>query len=408
MEAQLSARNATVAVDRLPCLDAIRASALLLGIALHASLSFVPGLGVELWPIRDVQQSVALTVASYLIHIFRMSVFFFVAGLLARSLLESRGLSAFCKNRLARILLPLVVAWPICFALLGAVVLWALARANGGQLPSPLPTSTLDAGLNFLHLWFLYLLLWLYAIGVALRMSCSAIDRGGAVVRALDATLRASVSSHLGPLVLALPVVMALYLTPNWVTGMGVPTPGYTLVPPIHPLFIYLYVFMLGWGFDRQRDLLGELAKRWPINFGFGLIAALAYLQLEASQASGNSAQTASNPLAHAAAYGIALLCWTFAFVGVGVRYFNGRNTTVRYLADASYWMYIIHLPVVMGLQTALMFAPMHWAIKYPIIVALGATILLLSYQFWVRSTWVGRWLNGKKHLPVAVRLETL
>ena len=76
---------------RLPALDAIRAAALLLGIALHASLSFVPGIGTELWPMSDIHKSTVMSVTMFVIHIFRMSVFFFVAGLLARALLERRG-----------------------------------------------------------------------------------------------------------------------------------------------------------------------------------------------------------------------------------------------------------------------------------------------------------------------------
>ena len=67
---------------RLTALDAIRAAALLLGIVLNASLSFVPGIGTELWQ---------MSVTMFVIHIFRMSVFFFLAGPLARALLERRG-----------------------------------------------------------------------------------------------------------------------------------------------------------------------------------------------------------------------------------------------------------------------------------------------------------------------------
>ena len=67
---------------RLPALDSIRAAALLLGICLHSALSFAPGIGADLWPMSDTQKSTALSVTVFVIQIFRMSVFFFVAGLL--------------------------------------------------------------------------------------------------------------------------------------------------------------------------------------------------------------------------------------------------------------------------------------------------------------------------------------
>lgn len=107
--------------------------------------------------------------------------------------------------------MPLILGWPICFVLIAGVVLWALAKANGGTLPSPLPAATTQAGLNFLHLWFLYLLLWLYAITIALRAVLGIIDRQGAIRGLIDWALGALVSSPLGPVLLAAPVAVALF-----------------------------------------------------------------------------------------------------------------------------------------------------------------------------------------------------
>ena len=382
---------------RLPALDAVRAAALLLGIVLHASLSFVPGIGAELWPMSDVKKSAVLSVTVFVIHVFRMSVFFFVAGLLARALLERRGFSTFWRDRARRIAVPLVLGWIACFLLIVAVVLWALARANGGKLPSPLPSVMTDAGLNFLHLWFLYLLLWLYAISIALRTVLRAADARGAIHRLMDRALSVLVSSHLGPVVFAAPVAAALFLIKDWNAGMGVPTPGYTLVPPANSLFIYCYVFMMGWAFDRQRHLLSNLSRRWPVNFGLGLLGALYCLHVSGTDTDFVLAEAASAKLLYAMAYATALMGWTFAFIGAGVRFFAKSSPAITYAADASYWMYIAHLPVVMALQTAFMLADLHWSIKYLLINFLCVGILLITYHFWVRFNWIGRMLNGKK-----------
>ncbi len=381
--------------SRLPALDAIRAAALLLGICLHASLSFVPGLGAELWPMSDIHKSRVLSVTVFVIHIFRMSVFFFVAGLLSQALLERQGLAAFCQNRLRRIALPLALSWPICFVLIAAAALWAIARANGGKLPSPLPAGMEESGLNFLHLWFLYLLLWLYAISIGLRAVLHAASPGGAIQRVIDQALSLMVSSYVGPVILAAPVAVALLSIMNWNAGMGVPTPGYTLVPPATPLFIYCYVFTVGWAFDRQRHLLGELSKRCSVNFGLGLAGALYCLNVAGTNTGFVIAGVTPETILYAMAYAVALIAWTFAFVGAGVRYFATPSPVTAYMAEASYWIYIAHLPVVMALQTALMLADVHWSIKYLLINVLSVGFLLITYHFWVRSTWVGRLLNG-------------
>ncbi len=161
----------------------------------------------------------------YVIHVFRMSVFFLIAGLLSRALFHRLGPRGFWRNRARRIALPLVLGWIVCFALLGAVVLWGLARAHGGTLP-PIPEETLDAGLNFLHLWFLYILLWLYAMAWGVHAVMCALDRRGRVMQALDRLLRALLASPLRSLALALPIAAALGLQPLWDWRGGVPTPG--------------------------------------------------------------------------------------------------------------------------------------------------------------------------------------
>ena len=67
-------------------LDAVRAFALLCGIVLHATLSFFLPI-----PAHDVSQSVTLSVVFFLIHAWRMTTFFIVAGLFARLVITRRG-----------------------------------------------------------------------------------------------------------------------------------------------------------------------------------------------------------------------------------------------------------------------------------------------------------------------------
>jgi glucan biosynthesis protein C len=57
--------------------------------------------------------------------------------------------------------------------------------------------------------------------------------------------------------------------------------------------------------------------------------------------------------------------------------------------------VYIVHLPVVAGLQVALAGTGLPWWIQIPLITAVTLIVTLLSYRELVRDTWVGRWLNG-------------
>ena len=70
----------------------------------------------------------------------------------------------------------------------------------------------------------------------------------------------------------------------------------------------------------------------------------------------------------------------------------------VRYISDSAYWLYIIHLPVVQIMQA--LFA--NWEIpslfKCMLITILTTMLILLSYKYLIRYTWVGAMLNGKRY----------
>ncbi|MEO8475284.1 MAG: hypothetical protein ABI477_23985 [Chryseolinea sp.] len=59
--------------------------------------------------------------------------------------------------------------------------------------------------------------------------------------------------------------------------------------------------------------------------------------------------------------------------------------------------MYLIHLPVVVFFQILVAPLDIHWIFKVLLIVIPSFVILLVSYRFLVRFTWVGKLLNGKK-----------
>ena len=94
----MSVPVATPSTERLHALDAVRGSALLLGIAFHATLSFLPG-PHGIWPVQDVHRSGALAVTFFSLHCFRMTTFFLIAGFFAHLTFHKRGARAFIRDR---------------------------------------------------------------------------------------------------------------------------------------------------------------------------------------------------------------------------------------------------------------------------------------------------------------------
>ena len=87
-------------------LDALRSFAMLLGIALHASLSFF----AFPWPVHDTQRSDLLPLFLVAVHGFRMPLFFLLSGYFTMLVYRRRGLKSLLDQRFTRIFLPLVIA----------------------------------------------------------------------------------------------------------------------------------------------------------------------------------------------------------------------------------------------------------------------------------------------------------
>ena len=202
--------------DRFHALDAARAFALLLGIVLHATMSFFLFI-----PAQDVSQSTTLGVAFYVIHMFRMSLFFFIAGFFAHLVFHRRGARAFVKDRAKRILVPMTAGWIVLAPPTIAAVIWGLTRSFPDGPPAGTDASAvLPQGFPLTHLWFLYYLSIFYVLALALRAAfVTLVDRSGALRARIDKLVGFGLASYLGPLVLAAPIFAVLYTTAEWPCG---------------------------------------------------------------------------------------------------------------------------------------------------------------------------------------------
>ena len=62
---------------------------------------------------RQLAQHARISVLLFASHIFRMTLFFFVAGFFARMMFQRKGARGFWLDRAKRILVPLVAGWVI-------------------------------------------------------------------------------------------------------------------------------------------------------------------------------------------------------------------------------------------------------------------------------------------------------
>lgn len=278
--------------------------------------------------------------------------------------------------------------------------MWGLYRTFGGTLPAPPANAPAAPPGTFpwTHLWFLYYLLVLYAIVLAVRAAFGAIDRNGSLKRAADASVRRLVHTGTAAVALALPVALALFLRREWIGWFGIPTPDHSVIPELASLVGYGSALSFGWMIHRQADLLAVWSRQWPLHFAGALGGTAVCLSLAGIAPAFVPVASGGVKLGLALAYSLSIWCWSLAVLGVATRFLSQANATIRYVADASYWIYLVHLPVVVALQVVVGRLPLHWAIKFPLILVVSLTVLFASYRYLVRSTFVGLLLNGRKY----------
>ena len=170
-------------------------------------------------------------------------------------------------------------------------------------------------------------------------------------------------------------------------------------------LAIYGGFFLLGWMMSRQRELISQFARLTPerwILAGFGICAILLLGQIERDP--GHPRYLAAH-VSYALSY--ALTMWSLVFLTIGIfrRLCARPNGLVRYVADSSYWMYLIHLPIVIWFQVAVAELPLHWSLKLGFISIATIAISSLTYDLFVRSTFIGLVLNGRRRSRVITSL---
>ena len=388
--------NETGPSGRLHGLDALRATALLLGVVLHASMSYFP---VTIWIVPDTDNSPVAGVIFFAIHLFRMTSFFLIAGLFAHMMLERRGTGGFIRDRASRIAGPLAAFWFPMLAAIIAGLIWMAAIRNGGTIPTggpPPPPLTLET-FPLTHLWFLWVLLILYVAMLILRAPFAMADRDGGWGRVVD-RITGGLIGPWTPALMAAPLAVAFWLAPNWTPYFGIPTPDTGLVPNPVALTAFGTAFGLGFLLDRRRDLLVRIERLWPVFTVVALGVGTGALILAGGPVPELTPVTDPElkaPLA--AVMALAVFASTLAVLSLSLRFASGYSAVRRYLADASYWVYIVHLPLVMVGQILVVNETWPWFVKFGVVIGGTMAISLLTYELLVRHSFVGGWLNGRR-----------
>ena len=247
----------------------------------------------------------------------------------------------------------------------------------------------LDPWINqFHHLWFLWFLCWLVT-GFALAAPLG-VRLGHGIT---SVAVRRRLLWAAFPLTLFFQFQMgnggnSRAFGPDTSTG---------LVPAAHVLLYYAVFFGYGAAaFDARTDdgepLIDRLGQHWKIVLPVSVVLVFP-LAAGVTFEGGEWAVAASLQV---------LYTWgmTFGLMGLFRRLLSGERYWVRYLSDASYWMYLVHLPLVILAQDWMRDWDIPRIPKFLAICWAVSGLLLLTYHYLVRYTPVGTLLNGLRTRP--------
>ena len=384
------------AVNRLPGFERVRAGAMLLVVAFHAALPYasaeLPGL---LWavPVHGEVGRPAGLLADPLFWAAEaviMPLFFGMSGWFSGSLGSRKSSDEFVAGRVRRVLVPLcvgvvtvvgvsLVIWSVGFPLTERATWREFRRFN---FPGPIRDTLWGPA----HLWYLEYLFLLAMLQVPLDAVVRAADEGRS--RAAARVLRVVDRVGASPwrfLALTGAVGVILAIRPEVYLGFQ---HGWF---PFRGKFLHAGAcFLYGWLCWRHRAALASQAK---LQRGLlaGSLASAAAVVWFARQV--NAEALPAEGLAVPVGWCTGLTVSAALLHGAGSRRPASRLTA--WLAGASFWVYLVHQPLVGAAQLGLWFVPIPADAKF-LAVLVGVTGVCLAAEPLSRRTRWGRLLTGR------------
>jgi hypothetical protein len=294
--------------------------------------------------------------------------------------------------------LPFAVGWMILHPIVGAGFVFARA-AQAGSLSDGMAavgTSLADGSLLFrnstMHLWFMYDLIFFYAAMLILApiiMSAPATWRKGAL---------AAFGFVLERPWLRLPVLALITFGMLRMVG-GTLYASLSFVPNWRLLLGYGMYFGIGWLLYLKREQIPNFERfAWTqtlLALGIFFIAEPA---LRLGLLTGGPVSRFTVLLWSTIAGATMVWLFFFGLTGLFLRHFNRPSATIRYVVDAAFWIYLVHLPLAIWLPGAFSTLVLPAGIKILMVLAITYVVGFVSYDLFVRSTMLGSTLSGRRH----------
>lgn len=392
-------------------LDWVRAAVVFGLIPVHAAVIFSTTADIYL---KSAQRSQIMALVGTFAGAWGMPLLFLVSGAAAWFALGTRGPKRFLRERATRLLIPFVFASLVIIPVQVYIVL-AANPALLNQYAIPTDPHMTDSYLRFYplylgaygyflthfspwlvpifwgHLWFIPRLFAYSLVALPLFVYL----RGAHGRRAID-WLATRCEKRGFVFLLSVPLVLAnMLLGTGWLTKLTATWPIYDdwdqfvffLV-----FFVYGYVLYADTRFGRAIEREGLVALVLGIvSFGIGATLSMSAINVPFSTWLGNFSFV---PLR-----GFIAWFWVVAALAFARRYLNFSNPVQRYLTEAAYPVYVLHLPVLTLVGVTLLRWQANLVVVFLVVVIVTAGITLALYDLVIKRTRITRFVFGLKPL---------
>ena len=373
--------------ERIHSLDSLRAIMMLLGLVIHSAITYSVFDFVEGWPLKDPSNThLSNDFIVYFIHSFRMPIFFVVAGFFGSLLFYERKPLKMFNNRVSRIIFPFIIFLLLLSPLLIFASSYTQLIFDGSDTAYNTVASYFSNLLIFIprgtfHLWFLYYLSIITFSSLILGLVFKKLPR-------LSKQISKSFSWIITKPIRRILVFSGLLSIICFCMGTFDITPPFSLVPDSETFTFFFFFYMIGWILFKSKHLLDHLMR-----FDWGCFV-LGFVLITIHFVSMSSLTLEINILLNS------IIVWLliFGITGLFIRYGSKHSQLMRYISDASYWVYLVHLFFTLIIPSFIVDWPLPATLKFLFVLMSTGVICFISYHYLVRGTFLGKFLNGRTY----------
>ena len=354
-------------MERIAYIDNMRNTANVVRLFIHAGVPYMVTV-TGMWPVNE-KGNWFFDILNFEGHLFVMELYFLVAGFMFSMQQKKSDLEAFITNRMYRIVIPFLLGMIILIPFI--LTLFGLGKYDAydwfkTEIIIQAFKDGLELGMqNFFptgHLWFLYYLILFYVVTLL-------------IIRIIGIIYLPKISLGKFVVIACAASFAAMLFSEKWIIENPL-----TLTPEITS-FVHFFLYFIGGQIlykQKVKTIKFESISGKIIWFGFmiGLLSAFCQLYFQDTHHEyyiliGILAKSTYVMSSYLLAYG------TWFFIK---KNFNRSSPLAQYFAKASYWIYLVNLPIVMFLHLMLHPIDISIIIKFIIVFILGISISISSY----------------------------